>query len=82
MHKKIIMTVISNYIKLLKNLDITSKLTLISHLSNSILDEQEKIERKKRFYACFGAIETEESADEMINNIRDARVFRDKEIVL
>lgn len=76
------MTLLSNYIALLKNLDTTSKLTLISHLSNSILKEKTKLERKMQFEACFGAIQTDESADELIDITRNARFFRTKDISL
>lgn len=74
------MTILNNYIDLVKNLDSDSKIALIAHLSNSILEE--KKEKDKVFSQCFGAIDTEESADEIIDIIRDSRVFRQKGLEL
>ena len=74
------MTILNNYIDLVKNLDSDSKIALIAHLSNSILEE--KMEKSKVFSQCFGAIDTEESGEELVDITRNSRIFREKIIEL
>ena len=66
-------TIIDGYLQMLNNLSPSNKLDLISKLTNSIkLD----ITNKKSFFKeAFGAFESEKSADEIINEIRNSRVF-------
>ena len=72
---------INSYFMLLKNLDTTQKLTLISELSNSILEDQE--EKEKKFYSLCGKLDTKKSADELINDIRGSRYFESsRDVVL
>jgi len=66
------------YFLLLKNLDIDAKLKLISKLSNSILNNNSE----EKFYNLYGKLDTEESADELIKNIRESRHFNRQEISL
>ena len=77
------MTIGNNYLGWLNNLSLQDKLVVIAHLSNSVLAETAKTEKPAlSFFDCFGALETKESADEIIENIRGARTFRDKNIPL
>lgn len=69
----------NGYFLLIKNLDTKSKLNLISKISQSILIEEKK---KENFLNCFGAFKSEESADELIENIYKARKFKLDDISL
>lgn len=72
---------IDSYFMLLKNLDDTQKLTLISELSNSMLVDQE--EKEKKFYSLCGKLDTKKSAEELINDIRSSRYFESsRDVVL
>ncbi len=65
------------YLELLNNLNDASKLEIISRLSLSM---QQKEEKRKSSSASefYGAFEGEESAEELIKHIREARVFNRK----
>ncbi len=69
-----------NYYILLKNLPIKEKLELINKISISIKDDLNKEDNK--FYKCCGKLNTQQSADELIDNIYKSRHFSNKEIVL
>ncbi len=66
-------TLIEGYIHLLENLSPSTKLDLISKLSLSI--KADFSERKETFYKSFGAWESEQTADEIIADIRKSRTF-------
>jgi hypothetical protein len=66
-------TLIDGYLKLLDNLSPNNKLDLISRLSTSI--KTDLSDKKNLFKKAFGAFEPEESADEIIQQIRDSRTF-------
>lgn len=70
---------IDNYFMLIKNLDNTDKLKLIAKITESILENNNN---EDIIIKCFGKVETEESAEELINNIYNARSFRDKDLSL
>ena len=62
--------IIQGYLSLLKNLDASNKLDLISKLTLSLKTEKKE---NNNFYKSFGAWETEESAEELIEIIRKSR---------
>ena len=66
------------YFLLLKNLDDDVKLDLISRLSDSI----RKKHSEDKLRSLFGKLDTEKSAEELINEIREARNFKREEISL
>lgn len=70
---------IDNYFLLIKDLDNKSKLRLISKISDSIL---ENVSNDDIILNCFGKFDSEESADEIIENIYKSRTFEDREISL
>lgn len=61
-------TLIEGYLKLLDNLSPGNKLDLISKLTLSV--KSDMIDRKKSFYKAFGAWESKQTADEIIEDIR------------
>lgn len=69
-------TIIEGYLKLLENLSSDNKLDLISKLTLSLKSESK--EKKKRFFKAFGAWDSKESAEELIQNIRKSRVLNRK----
>jgi len=66
-------TLIEGYLRLLDNLSPSNKLDLISKLSTSV--KTDITDRKKYFYKAFGAWESKQSADQIINDIRNSRTF-------
>ncbi|MBC7885603.1 MAG: hypothetical protein H7X99_09015 [Saprospiraceae bacterium] len=69
-------TLIDGYLRLLDNLSPSNKLDLISKLTLSVKADIK--DRKKSFYKSFGAWESKQSADEIINDIRSSRTFNRK----
>lgn len=66
-------TLIDGYLQLLDNLSPSNKLDLISKLTLSVKTD---ITRKKAtFYKAFGAWESNQTADQIIGDIRDSRTF-------
>lgn len=68
------------YFLLLKNLERRQKLKLISELSNSLLETDSK--QEERFYSLYGKLDIKESADELIQSIREARHFGRPDVAL
>lgn len=66
-------TLIDGYLKLLNNLSPGNKLELISKLTLSV--KSDLTDKKKSFYKAFGAWDSKQSADEIINDIRNSRTF-------
>ena len=66
-------TLIEGYLRLLDNLSPNNKLDLISKLTLSV--KTDITDKKKSFYKAFGAWESKQSADEIINDIRNSRTF-------
>ncbi|MEM8523209.1 MAG: hypothetical protein AAGG68_01135 [Bacteroidota bacterium] len=73
-------TVINSIIRWLQYWDDRSKLLLINKISNTILNDQKK--KEEAFFSCFGAYESEESAEELTQSIRASRTFRERNIEL
>lgn len=63
------------YLDLLSNLDENNKLEIIEGLSVSIRKNKEK---KNTITKAFGAWKSEQSAEEIIKEIRNSRVFNRK----
>lgn len=61
------------YFRFLKNLNANSKLDLISQLSQSLKKEDKDVEPSLQ--SLFGAYQSEETADELIAELRNSRVF-------
>lgn len=64
---------IANYLSLLKNLNNRSKLELISALSLSMKHEQQQ--QGELAQASFGAFKTHQSAEQLLEDLRQARYF-------
>lgn len=63
--------IIKGYLKLLENLSPSNKLELISKLSTLVKIDLNKT--KSSFKKAFGALESDETAEEMIEDIRNSR---------
>ncbi|MEO7308769.1 MAG: hypothetical protein ABIX01_00110 [Chitinophagaceae bacterium] len=61
------------YLKMLDNLSTANKLDLMSRLTGSV--KADLANKKNVFKKSFGAFESEKSADEIIEEIRNSRVF-------
>ena len=66
-------TIVEGYIGLLDNLSPDNKLDLISKLTKSVKLDLSK--KKSSFMKSFGAFESSKSAEEIIEEIRNNRVF-------
>ena len=66
-------TIVDGYIGLLDNLSPTNKLDLISKLTTSVKTDLSN--RKSSFKKAFGAFDSKQSAEEIIEEIRNSRVF-------
>ena len=66
-------TIIDGYLGLLSNLSPSNKLDLISKLTNSVKTDLSS--KKSSFKKSFGALKTAQSAEELIQEIRDSRVL-------
>lgn len=64
---------IDSYFALLKNLSTSSKLDLISKLTQSI--KSDITDNKRTFDGAYGAWDNNDHAEELISSIRDARTF-------
>jgi hypothetical protein len=63
---------LDSYIGLLDNLSTSNKLDLISKLSNSVKTNLKK--KKSSIKKAFGAFESEKTAEEIIEEIRNSRL--------
>jgi len=66
-------TLIDGYLQLLDNLSPSNKLDLISKLTLSV--KTDIIKKKKSFYEAFGSWKSNQTADQIIGDIRDSRTF-------
>lgn len=66
-------TLIEGYLRLLDNLSPSNKLDLISKLTLSV--KTDVTDKKKSLYKAFGAWESKQPADEIINDMRNSRTF-------
>lgn len=65
-------TIVDGYVGLLDNLSIDNKLDLISKLTASV--KTDLTNKKSSFKKAFGAFDSEKSAEEIIEEIRNSRV--------
>ena len=72
--------IVESYTGLLEGLSSSSKMELIENLSKSL--KSEDLKKEKAFYKSFGAFASQKPAEEIINEIRESRKFRRKEIHL
>ncbi len=66
-------SIVDSYFELLSNLNPETKLELISRLSDSM--KKPRKELNGSWKDLFGAFESDKSAEEMIEEIRNARTF-------
>lgn len=66
-------TIIDGYLQMLDNLSPSNKLDLISKLTDSI--KSDITNKRSSFKEAFGAFESEKSAEDIINEIRNSRLF-------
>ena len=66
-------TIVDGYVEMLDNLSPSNKLDLISKLTASV--KSDITNKKSSFEKAFGAFQSEQSADEIINEIRSSRTF-------
>ena len=66
-------TLIDGYLKMLDNLSPSNKLDLISKLTQSV--KTDITEKKSSFFKAYGAWDSNESAEEIINVINESRTF-------
>ena len=64
------------YLKMIEKLGNKSKLELISRLSSSMKTKKKKID--KSVLKLYGTLKSEETAEELIDNIRSSRLFKRK----
>ena len=64
---------IEGYADLLENLSPNNKLDLISKLTESVKTDLE--DKKSSFKKAFGAFESKKTAEEIIEEIRNSRIF-------
>lgn len=77
-HNVVETTAINNIIRWLQYWDDKSKLLLIHRISDTILEEKQQ--KEALFFSCFGAYQGEESAEELITQIKSSRTFRKRNI--
>ncbi|MBP6386848.1 MAG: hypothetical protein KA327_09540 [Pseudarcicella sp.] len=70
--------IVDTYSSLFEGLSFLNKIELIERLSKSL--KTEKSTKDDKFYNSFGAFCSEQSAEEIIANIKSSRKFRNKEI--
>ncbi|MEZ4848300.1 MAG: hypothetical protein R3B93_06705 [Bacteroidia bacterium] len=64
---------VNTYLELISQLGFNSKLELISRLSSSM--KKKKKSSDESFFNLFGSFSDERSAEEIINDIKNARTF-------
>jgi len=64
---------IDSYLSLLKNMSAQNKLDLISKLTNTV--KIDVAQEKTAFYKAFGGWDKNESAEELIETIKESRTF-------
>jgi hypothetical protein len=69
-------TIVDGFIGLLENLNTNIKLDLISKLSASV--KSDLTNKKSAFKKAFGAFDTQKSAHEIIEEIRNSRISNRK----
>lgn len=74
------MSLVETYLIWIKKLSVDARLELIARISDSI--RKEAADRSTQFFSTCGKLETDGTADELVDEIRSARYFRDKSIEL
>jgi hypothetical protein len=69
-------TIIDGYAGLLENLSANNKLDLIARLTASVKTDFKS--KKSSFKKAFGAFDSKKTADQIIDEIRNSRVFTKK----
>lgn len=64
---------INSYLSLLKNMSVQNKLDLISKLTNTV--KTDIAQEKTEFYKAFGGWDKNESAEELIETIKESRTL-------
>jgi hypothetical protein len=67
-------TLLNSYLALLENLSTNSKLELISRLSSAMKTNGQE-QKKKLLKQLYGSYKGDESADELIAELKEARIF-------
>lgn len=67
-------SLLDNYLALLNHLSTNHKLELIAKLSKS-MQEEKPLQNKRSFGELFGALKSDKSAEEQIEELRVARKF-------
>jgi hypothetical protein len=70
--------IIETYYKLIEGLDATAKLELVKGLSESL--EKTENSRDTDFFMSFGSFPDDKSAEEIMDEIKYSRRFREKDI--
>lgn len=70
---------VETYAKLFDRLSALGKLELLNKLAKSI-KKQEK-SRSEDFYLSFGAFQSDNSAEELVSEIKQSRNFKERDII-
>ena len=70
--------ILNTYSTLFERLDTVSKKELINRLSKSL--DKPVSSKEKAFYKSFGAFPEDKTAEEIVHEIRQSRIFREKDI--
>lgn len=70
--------IVETYSGVFESLSSMSKLELIEKLAKSIRKDSKN--KEKEFFKSFGAFVSEKSAEEITNEIRESRKFRNKDL--
>ncbi|MBM0652743.1 hypothetical protein JMN12_11885 [Capnocytophaga genosp. AHN8471] len=76
---------VDTYTNLLNTLSRLEKVELIKKIADSLKEDTidaEKMERKKSFFSSFGAFSSEQTAEEIIADIKESRSFRNRDLSL
>ena len=76
---------VDTYTNLLNTLSRLEKVELIKKIADSLKEDTinaEKMERVKSFFSSFGAFSSEQTAEEIIADIKESRSFRNRDLSL
>ncbi|ASF41632.1 hypothetical protein JMN10_02250 [Capnocytophaga genosp. AHN8471] len=76
---------VDTYTNLLNTLSRLEKVELIKKIADSLKEDTidaEKMEREKSFFSSFGAFSSEQTAEEIITDIKESRSFRNRDLSL
>ena len=66
-------TIADNFFGMIRNLSAEVRLDLISRISESLKESTQKKDHSDSWKSLFGAYESEESAEEMIRDVKESR---------